>query len=366
MIDNSKNKKYVVLERLGIFIGTLILLYFLCRFALFFMPFLIAAVIAMLIEPVIKFCMNKLKMSRRASSILIVTVTIVILGALIMWGASELISELLKLTSNIAPAISTATEYINNLTSEITAEFEDIPDQVISTVQTSVLDFIGNLGRYIGNVASTLLKMLLSLPTVAINVIITILALIFFTKDRIYVIDMLEHHFPKNWIKNSNKVLGEIGSSVGGYIKVYLKIIVITFTELFIAFNIFNILGFNVSYPFALALLIAIVDILPVLGVGTVLNPWAIIMVIMGNWGYALALFITYVIIFIIRQFLEPKLVSNQFGIHPIITLMAMYAGFRFLGFAGMILGPIALMALKCIFSKQIDRGLFKDLFDEK
>lgn len=366
MVDESKNKKLIILERVGIFVGTLVLLFLICKFALFFMPFLIAAIIAMLIEPIIKFCMNKLKLSRRVSSILIVGITVILLGLLVVWGGSELVSELLKLTSNIAPSIAKATEYINDITNKVTSEFANIPEQVITTVQNSVLDFISNLGKYIGNLASSLLKMILSLPTVLINVIITILALIFFTKDRIYIIDMLEHHFPKNWIKNSTKVIGEIGSSVGGYIKVYLKIILITFTELFIAFNIFNLLGFNVNYPFALALIIAVVDILPVLGVGTVLNPWAIVMLIMGNYGYAIALFVTYGIIFIIRQFIEPKLVSNQFGIHPIITLMAMYAGFRFLGFVGMILGPIALMALRCIFSRQIDRGLFKDLFDEK
>ena len=69
---------------------------------------------------------------------------------------------------------------------------------------------------------------------------------------------------------------------------------------------------------------------------------------------------------FCIRQFIEPKLVSNQFGIHPIITLMAMYAGFRFMGFGGLILGPIILMVLRCIFTPQIEKGLFKEIFDER
>ena len=366
MIEKSRNKKLVVLERVGMFVGTLVLLFLLYKFAAFFMPFLIAGIIAILIEPIIKFCMNKLKLSRRVSSFIIVTLTIVLLGALIFWGASELISELLKLTSNIAPAIKATTEYINTLSDRITTEFVEIPSQVINTVESSIVDFIGKLGTYIADAATSILKMLLSLPTILINIIITILALIFFTKDRIYVIDLLEHHFPKLWIANTTKVLAEIGSSVGGYIKVYLKIITITFAELFLAFNIYNWLGFEVAYPFALAMLVAVVDILPVLGVGTVLNPWALWMLITGNYGFAIALFVTYAIIFCIRQFIEPKLVSKQFGIHPIVTLMAMYAGFRFLGVAGLIIGPIVMMALKCIFAKQLEKGLFKDLFDEK
>lgn len=366
MTEKTKNKKLIVLQKVGIFLGTLLLLFLLCKFALFFMPFLIAGIIAILIEPIIKFCMNQLKFSRRVSSFIIVTLTILLIVFLVIWGGSKLVTELLKFSSNIAPTITKATELINTITDEVTEQFVDIPEQVINALKNSVIDFIGQLGTYVASLATSALKVILSIPTVIINVVITILALIFFTKDRIYVIDMLEYHFPKSWISNTSRVLKEVGSSVGGYIKVYLKIIIITFAELFLAFNIMNLIGFEVSFPFGLALLIALVDILPILGVGTVLNPWALYMLITGNYGFAIALFITYVIIFCIRQFIEPKLVSNQFGIHPIITLMAMYAGFRFMGVSGLILGPIVLMALRCIFAKQIEKGLFKDMFEEK
>ncbi|MBQ9279745.1 MAG: sporulation integral membrane protein YtvI [Clostridia bacterium] len=366
MGEKTKNKKLIVLEKVGIFVGTLILVFFVFRFAIFFMPFLIAGVLALIIEPLIKFCMNKLKLSRRVSSFIVVSITIVLLIFLVIWGGSRLVAELMKFTSNIAPAITAATEFIDRVSNAAKGQFEGVSDQVISSLQNSVIDFIGQLGTYVGALASSALKVILSLPTVLVNVIITILALIFFTKDRIYVIDLLEYHFPKTWINNSLKVLKEVGSSIGGYIKVYLKIMVVTFAELFLAFNIFNWIGLDVPYPFALALLISFVDILPILGVGTVLNPWALCMLIVGNYKFAIALFITYIIIFCVRQFLEPKLVSNQFGIHPIITLMAMYAGFRFMGITGLIAGPIILMVLRCIFAPQIEKGLFKEIFDEK
>lgn len=365
-MEKMKNRNLIILKKVGIFLGTLLLLFLICRFALFFMPFLIAGIIAIMIEPIIKFCMNKLKFSRRVSSFIIVTLTIILILVLVVWGGSKLVSELLKFSGNIAPTITKATEFVNHLTDQVTAEFEEIPEQVVTTLKTSIIDFIGQLGTYVASLATSALKVILSIPTVIINVVITILALIFFTKDRIYVIDMLEYHFPKTWIANTSKVLKEVGSSVGGYLKVYLKIIIITFAELFLAFNIFNWIGFKVAFPFGLALIIAFVDILPILGVGTVLNPWALYMLITGNYGFAAALFITYVIIFCIRQFIEPKLVSNQFGIHPIFTLMAMYAGFRTMGVSGLILGPIVLMALRCIFAKQIEKGLFKDMFEEK
>ena len=366
MIEKSKNRRLIVLQKVGIFAGTLLLLFLACKFAIFFMPFLVAGVIAILIEPVIKFFMNRLRFSRRVSSFIVVSAAILLLVFLIIWGGSHLVSELLKLTANIAPAITEATTFVNDLSEKLTGQFEEIPEQVITTIQNSLVDFIGQLGSYIGSLASSALKMILSIPTVIINVVITILALIFFTKDRIYVIDLLEFHFPKAWIESTKQVLKEVGSTVGGYIKVYVKIIVITFAELFLAFNIFNAIGFSVSFPFGLALIIALVDILPILGVGTVLNPWALYMLITGNYGFAIALIVTYLIIFCIRQFIEPRLVSKQLGIHPIITLMAMYAGFRWIGISGLIIGPIILMALRCIFAKQIEKGLFKDMFSDQ
>lgn len=280
-------------------------------------------------------------------------------------AGSAAIKEVLNLTKNVTPAISTVMEKTQELINHISVEYEMISPEVIATIESSVMEFIGNIGRSIINWASGLLKYLLSIPNIIINVVITVLALVFFTKDRIYMIDLLEHHLPKTWIKNISTVTSEFFGTLLGYIKVYLKIITITFVELYLAFNIYNALGFKIEYPFLLAVIVAIVDILPVLGVGTVLIPWSIWLFITSNYGFAIAVFITYITIFVIRQLLEPKLVSKQFGIHPIVTLFAMYAGFRASGVIGLILGPIALMILRCIFATQLERGLFKDLFDE-
>ncbi len=365
-MEKDKQKFIKIAGRVGVFLGTLLLLYLLYKFAVYFMPFFIAAIIALIIEPIIKFCMNKLKLSRRVSAILVVGLTIILFTCGIVWGSISLADEVIKLTSNLGPYI---TDIINNteqFISTIGERYPGIPEQVIAGAENSIVEFFNDFGSYIKNLAGKLLQWLFSVPTVITNIVITILALIFFTKDRIYVIDMLEHHMPKAWIKRVTQVIGETLSTIGGYVRVYAKIILITFAELYLSFTICRMIGFEISYPFMLAIIIAIVDILPILGVGTVLVPWAIWLFATGQVGFGIAIAITYIAIFIIRQFIEPKLVSKQFGIHPLITLFAMYAGFRVAGVFGLILGPITLMILKCIFAKQLDRGLFKDLFDEK
>ena len=362
----ERNKRIRVIERIGVVLGTVLLLYFLFKFATYFMPFLIAGVIAVLIEPIIKFCMNKLKLSRRVSSMIIVALTIILIIMAVIFGGSKMIKEILKLSENLPAGITIATQFIDNISQKAAELYPELPASILNAMQSSVVEFIGKLGSLISEWATDAVKLLLSVPTMIINVVITILALIFFAKDRIYVIDMLEYHLPKSWLKKAKEVLSEVFSTIGGYIRVYIKIIIITFAELYLAFTIINAIGFDIKYPLLLAMLVAIVDVLPILGVGTVLIPWAIWMFIVGNWGFGLALLITYGTIFCIRQFMEPKLVSKQFGIHPLVTLFAMYAGYKSAGVFGLILGPILLMTLRCIFAKQIERGFFKDIFEEK
>ncbi|MBQ9267469.1 MAG: sporulation integral membrane protein YtvI [Clostridia bacterium] len=362
----NKQRTVKILKRVAIFVGTLVLLYLLYKFATYFMPFLIAGIIAILIEPVIKFCMNKLKLSRRVSSILVVGITIILIALGVVFGSIALADEAIKLTSNIGPYVANVITDIQDFVSTIGERYPDIPEEVIQAAETSIISFVNSIREVIVSWATNVLKWVFSVPRLITTVVITILALIFFAKDRIYVIDMMEYHFPKAWIKKISEVTKETFTTIGGYIRVYGKIIIITFVELYIAFTICRLIGFNINYPFLLAVLIAIVDILPILGVGTVLIPWAIWLFATGQVAFGFAILITHIVIFVIRQFIEPKLVSKQFGIHPLITLFAMYAGFKAAGVFGLILGPVTLMVLKCIFAKQLDRGLFKDLFDEK
>ena len=124
--------------------------------------------------------------------------------------------------------------------------------------------------------------------------------------------------------------------------------------------------GLNVGYPLLIAIGIAFSDALPILGSGTVMIPWAIIRAIQGDLKLAIALIVLYVIISIIRQILEPKMVSKHIGIHPIFTLIAMYTGYKAIGLFGMLLGPIVLIILKPIFETLIDKGIVKTIFDKR
>ena len=171
--------------------------------------------------------------------------------------------------------------------------------------------------------------------------------------------------FQKHGLKNLYGQVKKIISALGSYLKAQGTLILISFIEVLIGLYIFKWIGLNVNYPLLSALGIAFVDALPILGAGTVILPWAIISSVNGNIRLAIALVILFIIITIVRQILEPKIVSNKIGVHPIFTLIAMYTGFKLIGLIGLFIGPIILIILQNVFETTIDNGILKSLFDK-
>ncbi len=310
--------------------------------------------------------MNKLKMSRRMSSLIVVVCTVILIIAITVLGGTWLISKLADLSKNLPSMISDVSQNVKNVYDEMSESMLDYMSQeAIDRIFESLTGVLSTLGTYMQNLASSALKIVASVPKIILNIIVTILAFVFFTKDRVKIINLINFHFPEKWVKKSIEIKNEFFSTIIGYLKVYSKIIVITTIELIISFSVLNWIGFNIPNVVKLSIIIAIIDILPVLGIGTVLIPWAVWCFISGNTWLGLALLVVYVILTIIRQIIEPKLVSNQLGIHPIITLLAMYAGYKMVGFLGLILGPLALVVLRLVYAEQIEKGLIKSLVEE-
>ena len=181
-----------------------------------------------------------------------------------------------------------------------------------------------------------------------------------------YILDQMEHHLPRNWVTKVGYKLRKVISSLGDYLKAESILVLISFSIVLIGLLIFDFIGMNVKYPIIMALTIAFVDALPILGSGTVIIPWAVISASNGDIKLAIALIIMYVVIIVVRQLIEPKIVSIHIGIHPIFTLIAMYTGFKLIGVIGMFIGPIILIILKNIFETMIDNGVVKTILDRK
>lgn len=190
------------------------------------------------------------------------------------------------------------------------------------------------------------------------------MSLYFISTDKIYMIDQLEHHLPRTWVRSIATHVNGIAKSLGGYLKAQAILILVSFIISLIGLYIYSWVGFNIKYPLLAALGIGFIDALPILGSGTVMVPWAIISACKGDLTLGIAILVLWLIMSVIRQIIEPKIVSGQLGVHPIFTLVAMYTGFKFCGILGLFVGPIILIVLKNIFENRIDKGLVKSIIE--
>lgn len=351
-------KKLLVLS-IGIF-----LIYIGFKVSIFYIPFLIAFILSQLIEPVIRFCMKKLKMRRKVSAILIFIIVLSIIIGLIAGGIITLVSE----ASNLLENINYYFEKIYNGTQNIISDFNfskiQLSNELSTILSNSTGDFINTASNWAKNILTSFLNAVTSLPKVGLCIVITILALYFMCTDKIYMLDQIEHHLPEEWVKKLTKHIKALTKKIGCYLKAQFILIIVSFIISLIGLYIFSAIGMKVSYPLLTAIGIAVVDALPIFGSGTVMVPWAVISACNGDITLGISILVLWIIMSIVRQIIEPKIVSRQIGIHPIFTLIAMYTGFRFIGFLGMFVGPIVLIILKEIYGNRIDKGFVKSIFE--
>ena len=349
---------YVISILFGIFLAF--------KLAIFYMPFLIAFIISLIIEPVIKLIMKKWKLSRKTSSIIIFILAFAIIVGILVWGLITIFSEASSLLLGLNDYVDKAYIQFQNFINEFDFNKIHISDEILAVIQNSTDGVINTVSNWMRNALNSLISVVTSIPTIAIYFAITILALYLICTDKIYIIDQLEHHLPEIWVKKLGKHMRDLIEILGNYLKAEAILILVSFVISLVGLYIYSFAGFNIKYPLLMAIFIGFVDALPILGSGTVMIPWSIISALNGDLRLGVAIIILWIIMSVVRQFIEPRVVSKQIGVHPIFTLIAMYTGFKFIGILGMLIGPIVLIIIKNVFATLIDGGVMKTIFDKR
>ncbi len=353
-----KNILYVILLLLGLYISL--------KLSIFYMPFLVAFIISLIIEPGIKWVMSKTKLTRRTSSIIIFFIASVVIIGSLAWLLITLFSESSSLLQGLNDYFDKAYVQIQDVIKNFQFDKIHLSDEILNVIQNSTGDLLETASNWIKNALTGLINFVTGLPSIAICIGITVVALYFICVDKIYILDQIEYHLPKIWVKKIGSHLKDLIQTLGGYLKAEASLILISFIISLIGLYILQFMGFSIKYPLLMALFIGFVDALPILGSGTVMIPWAIICAINGDINLGIAIIVLLIIMSVVRQILEPKLVSKNIGVHPIFTLIAMYTGFKVIGIIGLLIGPIVLIIFKNIFASLIDQGVFKTIFDKK
>ena len=248
---------YVVFILLGLYIGL--------KLSVFYMPFLVAFIISLMVEPAIKFIMRKTNLTRRTSSIIIfVIVSLIILGTL-TWLIITLFSESSSLSQGLNNYFDKAYIQFQSLISTFNYDKIHLSSEVLSVIENSTEDLLTTASNWLRGALTGLINFITSLPSIAICIGITVVALYFICVDKIYILDQIEYHLPKVWVKKIRVHLKDLIDSLGGYLKAEATLILVSFIVSLIGLYILEFSGFNVQYPLLMALFIGFVDALPIL-----------------------------------------------------------------------------------------------------
>lgn len=320
------------------------------------MPFVIGMVLAVVFRHLIDVIVKKTHIKRSFVSIFILLIFYGLLGFLISLIGVKMFSFIQNLVNGLPDLYEkTIQPAMNTIADDLILRFPGIEQYLadfLNNISDSIFSFLTTTST---TVLGTLTGLAGKVPLLLINLIFMIVSSFFFTIDyyRItrFVIRQFKGERREMILKLKNNGLGTLGK----FFKAYAAIISISFFELSIGFFILK-----VPNAFLIGALVAIIDVLPILGTGAVLLPWSIISFILGNTRLGIGMLLLYVIITAVRQIIEPKIVGQQIGLHPIITLLLMFVGAQLMGVLGLLLLPI----LATIVKKLNDEGtihLFKE-----
>ena len=343
----------------------LIVVYLIFKLGIFLFPFTLALFFSIMTQPFSRFLEKKLKFSQKIATIVSIVLFLVIFLGFISLSALRLSGEIYKLSINLNKYSKEAQSLWNTAIDKIYSLLGYFPEGFDEQVKNSINGFIRMGTSKLGSFINSLINFITSIPTIILYICITILSTFFISLDKNKIMAFLEQQFPKSWIKKVYNIKREMFNVLGSYIRAQIILMTICFFELLISFNILSFLKFNLPYPLIFSIVICIIDALPILGAGAVLLPWSLISFVTGDINLGLALLVIYFLVLSVRQMLEPKLISQNLGVHPLVTLISMYSGFKFFGVIGFLIGPVVMIILKNVFSRELEIGFFREIFSE-
>ena len=343
----------------------LIVVYLLFKLGIFLFPFTLALFFSILTQPFSRFLQKKLKFSQKIATIVSIILFLVIFLAFISLSALRLSGEIYKLSINLNKYSKDFQSLWNHTIDRVYSLLGYFPEGFDEQVKSSINGFIRMGTSKLGSFINSLINFITSIPTIILYICITILSTFFISLDKKKIMTFLEQQFPETWIKKVYNIKREMFNVLSSYIRAQIILMTICFFELLISFNLLSFLKFNLPYPLIFSIIICIIDALPILGAGAVLLPWSLISFATGDIKLGLALLGIYFLVLSVRQMLEPKLISQNLGVHPLVTLISMYSGFKFFGVIGFLIGPVVMIILKNVFSRELEIGFFREIFTE-
>ena len=347
-MNSSRKRTYLkVFLNLGISLCILLVCVFLLpRIIIWFMPFVTGWIIALIASPLVHFFEKRLKIRRKAGTafVIISVIALVILAGYLI--GAQLVEQIAEFIGDVPKLWEAAQEDFAQIGEKLSVALKYLP----SELQLTINSITGNVQEYFGGIMESISEPTItalgnfvgSLPNIVISVIMSLLFAYFYVADKGYLSGLLEKAIPDSVLVRLQMIKRGLTKAVGGYFKAQLKIEVWMYLLLGIGFSILQ-----VKYAFLIAIGVAILDLLPFFGTGTVLIPWAIIKFLSADYKMVIGLLIIWGVGQLARQLIQPKIVGDSVGLAPIPTIILLFVGYRVAGVIGMIIAvPIGIIIL--------------------
>lgn len=337
-----KNIWKLLLYALGGILGVWLTARFLLPVGL---PFLLGWGVSRLSYPLER----QLKKHIPLASFLSVTAVAAAVGGIVWLLGLGLFAGLERLSARLPQLLASLSEPVSGLHAALLRLAERLPDGLSAPAVEWLDQFFAGSSVIAGTLSDWVLslagRILRSVPDILLFALTLLLSSYLFSSERAALQAFFARHIPEQWQTRGQKILKKLRIALGGYLKTQLRLslVILGLTAAGLL-----LLGRRNALP--TALLIAVVDALPVFGVGTVLIPWGVISFLRGNTVLGIGLLVLYALCAVSRAFLEPRFLGKQIGLNPLLTLVALYAGYRLFGILGMILLPFAVILLKQLY----------------
>ncbi|RJQ11292.1 MAG: sporulation integral membrane protein YtvI [Bacillota bacterium] len=319
--------------------------YLLLKYAVpYFLPFVLAFCIAVLIDPTVDGLEDRLRMPRGwAVAVTLVFFFGLALG-LVLFGVGAVVIQVGQLAAELPSHYDDIVTVMEGLIERVTAAVRGLPADFVDTVESTLQSGLQSFYLGLQAVLRALVKGLAGLPSAFLVVAVALVATFFISRDKVLIRDFLLSLLPSGYRDTVARVNRDVVRSAVGLVKAQLTLVGIT-----LVITMTGLLILGVKYAWIVGLVAGLLDVLPIVGPATVLVPWAAYCLIDGNAALGVGLLVLVSGITVFRQFMEPRVIGERIGLHPLLTLVALYLGIRLLGVAGLVVGPLVAIVIKAV-----------------
>ena len=329
----------------------LTLIFFLLRFlAVYLFPFIIGTAVTILVQRPADFFSKRLRLKKGYCALILVIFSYLLIVSVLFFVAVKILEYSATAIANYSYLID---DFMDNLSVSLIGLRERLPEAVIDLAENSINSITTSLADYISAVAKSAAKIT---PIFITSSVVTIVASCYIARDYDRFKASINSVLKDNYKEAAKRLRNIFKNNVLKLIKGYTLILIITIAELTVGLMALGIKGFVIS-----AVIIGFLDLLPVLGTGTVLIPWGIYALLSSDLFLGIGLLLLYAIIMVVRNIIEPKIIGKQIGLHPLITLVAVFVGLRLFGLIGVVTFPFGIM----LVWKMYEEGIFEILFNQ-